>query len=715
MNEPRFILCLISLGISSVSTQLIMIREAMSIFGGNEMIIGVALGLWLLFSGIGSLIGIPISRWTKTHKLLSCGHILVGLLPFAQLSALRALPFLWPRGQMPGMDVVLAGCATILLPYCLVAGAMIPIAGCLLGKENTTRNVYIADTIGDIAGGLFFSLLFVYFLSHWQTLIILAVINLVSALVLGTRLSRRLITALMILILCSTPLGKKTLSWRFPDQEIMLHKNTPFGQITLTSTKEQINVFQDGIPLYSTGNLDAEALVHIPLCQVKNPSNVLLIAGGVFGTLEELSKYHPERIDYVELDPAIVELDLLIHHSLKRSNIHTHLSDGRLFVKKRVEEVEEGIRGSPNGGKIKYDVVIVDLPDPENAQLNRFYTEEFFSEVKNILKHTGVLFFTLSGSPNYYRGEEGLALNRSVYRAVKKSFKKIIVFPGDTYYYLVSNKDLNADISGELAQKGIKTRWLVDYQLPDLINPWRMEQVNNLLSQGGVQSNRDLSPIAFGYLLNLWAKKSGSSRGAINAIMILALLFAVATFRGDRLKFVIFSSGYTAMALELSLLLLFQVVFGYAYLRICGFVTLFMIGSAAGAFISPFWRQTYGRQVMICDKALAVTGILTLITSLVGIRLHVGIALLLLEYGIIPGLIIFTALAAGCQFAAVSRLTRGTGAEITGRLYLSDLAGASCGTLFSGLILLPKTGIGGIIASVLFIKGASILFTYKNR
>ena len=33
----------------------------------------------------------------------------------------------------------------------------------------------------------------------------------------------------------------------------------------------------------------------------------------------------------------------------------------------------------------KYDVVIIDLPDPSTAQINRFYTIEFFNELKKIL------------------------------------------------------------------------------------------------------------------------------------------------------------------------------------------------------------------------------------------------------------------------------------------------------------------------------------------
>jgi len=78
------------------------------------------------------------------------------------------------------------------------------------------------------------------------------------------------------------------------------------------------------------------------------------------------------------------------------------------------------------------------LPDPENIQLNRFYTEEFFAEVKHILNPEGVLCFTLSGAENYLP-RATLALNGSVYSALHHHFTYIEIFPGLTHYYLASD------------------------------------------------------------------------------------------------------------------------------------------------------------------------------------------------------------------------------------------------------------------------------------
>jgi len=691
-NKQRFWICLLALGTSSVSVQLVMIREVMSSFSGNELIIGLVLGVWLLFTGLGSALGVPLAKRARPERALFLGHILIALIPFGQVAAIRGLPLLWVRGEMLGLTTAVTSSASILIPYCLIGGAMIPLAGALLRGKETTRKVYIVDTVGDIAGGLLFSLLFVYTLSHWDSLVVVGLLNLSAAAIMTSYAVVPVLVLLGLSMLAARPLDMPTLSWRFPGQDLVFHKNTPFAQLTISRSGRQLNVLQDAIPLFSTHNLDMEAVAHLPLCQVGQGANILLIGGGIFGTILEIAKHKPGRIDYVELDSAILDLDVRLDRSLSHPFVRVHVGDGRLFIKKAATT---------------YDAVIVDLPDPENTQLNRFYTEEFFDEVKSILTPRGILSFTLVGGENYLE-EKGLAVNRSVYTALKAAFHHVVVFPGITHYYLASNAPLTMDITGVLAKRKIGTKRLVDYDLTSMADPFRIGILRRLLTEKDSPSNRDLSPRAFGHLLDLWLKKSGSPRMFLHVMFGLILVFAVLACRRDALRFTILTSGYAGMAFELSLLLLFQVIYGYVYLRICGFITLFMIGSGLGAFVSgkvkkkPFW------QVLSCDGSLMVLAALACVVSLAGIHVKSQVWLFSMQYVIIPSLIFLVAFSAGCQFSAVSRLARGTGTEITGRLYLVDLAGAACGTILTGLLFLPRIGIIGVLISVLVLKGLSL-------
>jgi spermidine synthase len=698
-REKKFWVCLFALGTSSVSVQLIMIREVMSTFGGNELVIGLVLGVWLLFTGLGSALGVPVAKRARPERALFAGHILVGVLPFFQVAAVRTLPFFWVRGEMLGLTSAIFSSTLILIPYCLVAGGMLPIAGALLKGKDTTSRVYIADTLGDITGGLLFSLVLVYTFSHWDSLIVLGMLNLLAGVMMTLYAGLPALALLGIGILAAGPLDLSTLSLRFPGQELIVHKNTPFAQLTISKTGGQMNVLQDAIPLYSTGDLDMESVAHLPLCQVEQGANVLLIAGGVFGTIKEIAKHKPKRVDYVELDPAILELDKLIDKSLSYPFVKVHVGDGRLFVKQ---------------ASIKYNAVIIDLPDPENAQLNRFYSQEFFHEAKSILTDQGVLAFTLVGAENYLE-EKGLAVNRSVYAALKTTFKHILVFPGITHYYLASDAPLTTGIAGVLAGRKIVTRRLVDYELPSMTDPFRMDILRRLLIEKKVSPNRDLSPSAFGHLLDMWMKKSESPKTLQYVMFVSILAFAVLVCRRDLLRFTIMTSGYAGMAFELSLLLLFQVIYGYVYLRICIFITLFMIGSALGAFASGRLKKDTLWQVLTTDSALITLSALACMATLAGVGAKGQISLFAMQYIVIPSLIFLVAFAAGCQFSAVSRMAMGTGAEITGRLYLADLAGAACGTILTGLLFLPKIGIMGVMASVLIIKGLSLGFNIWQK
>ena len=50
------------LGVLSMSTQVIMIREALAIFHGNELIIGLFLGIWMVLTAAGALLAVQSSK-----------------------------------------------------------------------------------------------------------------------------------------------------------------------------------------------------------------------------------------------------------------------------------------------------------------------------------------------------------------------------------------------------------------------------------------------------------------------------------------------------------------------------------------------------------------------------------------------------------------------------------------------------------------------------
>lgn len=685
------------LGATSVVTQLVCLREILSTFGGNEIAAALALGLWLFLTGAGSRIGsLALRRSRSVRGPLALGHLGMAFLPFLLLAGLRAVPLVaGVRGALLGLSTALTSSLVLFLPFGLLSGAMIPWAAALLRlaarEEDVPRRAYAYDSLGSAAGGLLFSLLLVGFLPHIRTLAIAAGANLAAAVLLGRARARILLPSLALvtaMIVGAAPLDRASLSWRFPGQKLLLQRNTPFGQIVVTGTGAQRNVFQDAIPLYSSGDLRAEARVHPALAQAGLRPSVLLIGGGVFGLLREVRKHEPSRVDYLELDPAIFELGEL-GAGLDDPAVRAIVGDGRRFL---------GRRGEAG----RYDAILLDLPGPQNAGLNRFYTEEFFREARTALRPGGVLSFHVASSANYL-GAEQVSLERSIHAALAVSFPEIAVLAGEEHIYIAGDRPFDPDLEPLLASRGVETSRLLDYDWPELSDPLRRDELAALLAPAG-PPNRDFSPRAFHHLLRQEARKSGGSLAWLWVLSGGFLLLAALATRGQAAGIAVATSGFAAMALEVAVLLLFQILFGHLYLRMSLFVTLFLIGAAAGAWLSPKLRLRARAQMAAADAAIAGAAALLLVLALLGNLTAARESWL--AQSILPVLLLVPAVAAGAQFAAASRARD---PQILGRLYLADLAGAASGTMITGLLLLPTMGLAGVAASVVGVKLVSLI------
>ncbi|WP_052307742.1 spermine/spermidine synthase domain-containing protein [Bacillus timonensis] len=126
-----------------------------------------------------------------------------------------------------------------------------------------------------------------------------------------------------------------------------------------------------------------EALVHPAMFSLSNCSNVLILGGGDGFALREVLKY-PEvkHVDLVELDPMVIKLAKsspivkLNKGSLKDKRVHIHEMDAQDFF---------------SNDTPLYQLIIVDFPDPQNDDISKLYTKEFFSRISQYLDKDGIL------------------------------------------------------------------------------------------------------------------------------------------------------------------------------------------------------------------------------------------------------------------------------------------------------------------------------------
>ena len=151
----------------------------------------------------------------------------------------------------------------------------------------------------------------------------------------------------------------------------------------VTRSAGQYHFIENGVPLFSTHNVErVEETVHYAMAQrPAAPGGCCWSPAASRAPPARSSSTRVAAVDYVELDPLVIEVARrLLPERLADPRIHVIHTDGRLHVKRSREQ---------------YDVVIVDVPDPSTSQINRFYTREFFAEVRRMLVPGGVVSFSL--------------------------------------------------------------------------------------------------------------------------------------------------------------------------------------------------------------------------------------------------------------------------------------------------------------------------------
>src|SRR5208282_6237285 len=121
------------------------------------------------------------------------------------------------------------------------------------------------------------------------------------------------------------------------------------------------------------------------------------------------------------------------------------------------------------------------------------------------------------------------------------------------------------------------------HYLEGMLTPDRMADLASATAQPA-SMNKDFNPILYYYHLRHWMSQFNVRFGLMQAGLLVVLGFYLVRLRGSAL--VLFASGFAASALEVVLLLAFQVLCGSVYHQVGVIVTVFMAGLAIGAVLT---------------------------------------------------------------------------------------------------------------------------------
>jgi spermidine synthase len=183
-----------------------------------------------------------------------------------------------------------------------------------------------------------------------------------------------------------------------------------------------------------------ETLVHPPLLFAeqmrKKDLKILLLGAGDGLAVREIIK-HPSvsSITVVDLDPAIIDL--------AKTNPYLHALNRDSLNEPRVRIVIGDANGFLQKREHLYDVIIADLPDPNNTDLSRLYSREFFRLVRMNLISGGV-FMTQATSP-YYAKKAFWCINKTIALEFKNSVPLHTTVPsfGDWGFVMASDASIN--------------------------------------------------------------------------------------------------------------------------------------------------------------------------------------------------------------------------------------------------------------------------------
>jgi len=706
---------LITLGLTSTIAQLTLMREMVAIFYGNELLYGLILSVWLAWVAVGSwgLARLAAQqRWGR--KTFALGLSMYGAILPAQIALLRNIRTV--LGVTPGAFIefgpMLWTLILSLAPLCLLGGFLFTFGARLtLEAGGSGGQAYIWESIGAVIGAGLFSFVLIRLTDPFQTALLITALNLtVSAWsLLPYLLPRRPLLIALALLFALALLA--ALSWgqilhqatlRQQWEDLIFAADSPYGRLTIQARDGQRAFFMNGLLTFETQGTFPEEVVHPPLLMHPDPRNVLLVGGGVAGDLRQILKHPIESLTYVEIDPLLIEaarsyLPAEEAAVFQDPRLTLILSDGRLFVKE--------LRHPVQGERLSFDVIILDLPEPSTGALNRFYTRQFFLEIRELLRPGGIFSLVLPSAENYWSPELARR-NGSIFKTLQTAFPYVLVLPGEHNFFLVSSYPLEPDaalLARRLAERDIETVFITPAYLEYLFTTDRFASVReDLEGTSGVKLNQDLIPICYYYDLTLWLSRFYpglrdlfESAGLITLSWIALPLAAVVILgrlrRNSSLLIAVAGIGLIQMSLEMVLLLGFQVLHGSLYSQVTLIVAAFMAGLALGSAWMNHWLH---HNPLISKKRK-----LMFITILMALVLYCGLLPVVLKLSLTAPMVLFplvTVLAGGLGGSAfplaVAFAREQTGVTV-GRLYGADLIGGCLGASLSAVFLVPLLGI----------------------
>ena len=461
MSRQYRLLMLTTLIISGCSMCYELIISAVSsyLLGNSTLQYSVTIGLYMASLGLGAY----LSKFFTKNLFNVFVTIELGIGVIGGISSLILfLANIYVRNYSVVMYLVIIIIGTF-------AGAEIPVMTRIIEQDEnnlkvTLSSIFSFDYIGGLVGAIAFPLLLLPKLGYFSTSFLCGLLNIASALLImwkfGSRVERIGIYRLLGVILAAFMVFGMVFADNISDvvegglyqDRVVLKEQTPYQKIVMTKHKDDVRLFIDGNCQFSTADEYRyhEALVHVPMNELSHREKVLILGGGDGLAVREVLKYDTVKsIDLVDLDAEMIRICStnpnitgINQNSLLSDKLHVHIMDAYEYLETC---------------KDAYDLIIVDLPDPNSEVLNKLYSNVFYRMCKGCLNEEGVLVVQ-STSP-YYATDAFWCINKTIADEglqVKAYHLEVPAF-GDWGFNMASRRTLSENISFDVETKYLST------------------------------------------------------------------------------------------------------------------------------------------------------------------------------------------------------------------------------------------------------------------
>lgn len=435
-------------GLCSIIYELLIGAASSYFLGDSVKQFSITIGFYMAAMGIGSFVSRHLSE-NLISKFIAA-EILLG---FFGGSSVPILYLCYAFTETYYFFMIL-----LIFVIGFLIGLEIPLLTRIMERyyslEINISNVLSLDYLGALTSTLIFPFILLPVLGTFKSSLLFGIINMGLGFLnlwcfkneLQIKKRKRYFLAatgvclLLLILLSGSEYLLKRWSNSLYEDRIIYSRQTKYQKIVLTTNRDDVRMYIDGNLQFSS--IDEyryhESLIHIPFSLAPSRENVLILGGGDGMAVREVLKYADVGdVRVVDIDPEVIRLS-------KENRFLKQLNQGSL-ADRRVSIINQDAFLFLRNTRDYFDIIIADLPDPNNSSLSRLYAKEFYDLIHLRLSRTGI-FLTQATSPFFAR-KAFWCIYHTVNAAIPHAYAYHVHVPsfGEWGFVMGSKVDLNID------------------------------------------------------------------------------------------------------------------------------------------------------------------------------------------------------------------------------------------------------------------------------